>query len=78
MRGRGSPAHHVEGIQPSHADGGDDTQSLRRWLRATFATEQDRLSGAEAATLVLLPIAAGAIGMMLFAIIFHIVEKAGT
>ena len=52
-------------------------QSLRRWLRVTFATAQGRLSSAEAATMVLLPIAAAAIGMTIFGIIFHVVENAG-
>jgi hypothetical protein len=52
-------------------------QSLHRWLRVTFATAQGRLSGAEAATLILLPIAAAAIGMTVFGIIFHVVENAG-
>jgi hypothetical protein len=52
------------------AEDAADAQPLRRWLRATFATEQDQLTGTEAATLILLPIAAGAIGMTLFGIIF--------
>ncbi len=52
--------------------------SFRAWLRGAFDTEQGRLSGAEAATLILLPIAAAAIGMMAFGIVFQIVEHAGT
>jgi hypothetical protein len=59
------------------AEDAADAQPLRRWLRATFATEQDQLTGTEAATLILLPIAAGAIGMTLFGIIFHVVEMTG-
>ena len=51
-------------------------ESLRRWLRVTFATAQGRLSGAEAATMILLPIAAAAVGMTIFGIIFHVVENA--
>lgn len=51
--------------------------SFREWARGDFDTEHGRLSGADAAILILLPIAAAAIGMMTFGIEFQIVEHVG-
>jgi hypothetical protein len=51
-----------------------NTQSLRDWAASDFVTWQDRLSGLQAAILILLPFVAAAIGMTAFAIIFHIAE----
>jgi len=56
---------------------GDKVPSYRDWSAADFDTWQGRLSGAQAATQILLPIAAVAIGMTVFGIAFHIAEHAG-
>jgi hypothetical protein len=48
--------------------------SFREWARGDFEAERGRLRAAEAALLILLPIAAAAIGMMAFGIEFQIVE----
>jgi hypothetical protein len=55
----------------------DDTPSFHDWVRGYFDTEDGPLRSAEAATILLLPIAAAAIGMMIFGIEFQIVEHAG-
>jgi hypothetical protein len=55
----------------------DDTPSFHDWVRGYFDTEDGPLSSADAATIILLPIAAAAIGMMIFGIEFQIVEHAG-
>jgi hypothetical protein len=55
----------------------DDTPSFHDWVRGYFDTEDGPLRSAEAATIILLPIAAAAIGMMIFGIEFQIVEHAG-
>jgi hypothetical protein len=54
----------------------DQPPSFHDWVRGDFATEHGPLSSAEAAIIILLPIAAGAIGMMAFGIEFQIVEHA--
>jgi hypothetical protein len=65
--------------KPVDADNGaDDTTdalSFQRWARGEFEAERGRLRAAEAALLILLPIAAAAIGMMAFGIEFQIVER---
>ena len=48
--------------------------SFREWSRGEFEAERSHLRAAEAALLILLPIAAAAIGMMVIGIEFHIVE----
>jgi hypothetical protein len=48
--------------------------SFHDWVTGDFATSQERLRGAQAATLILLPLAAAAIGMTAFAIAYHIAE----
>ena len=48
--------------------------SFREWARGEFETEGGRLRAADASILILLPIAAAAIGMMAFGIEFLVVE----
>ena len=64
--------------QVGHTDGaaeGDDKQpALRDWAARDFDTWAGRLSGAQAAAQILLPIAAAAIGMTVIGIAFHIAE----
>ena len=55
----------------------DALQSFRDWSTADFDTWQGRLSGAQAATQILLPIAAVAIGMTVFGVALHVAEHAG-
>jgi hypothetical protein len=51
----------------------DDRMSFSEWRSSQFETWQDRQKGATAATEIILPIAAAAVGMTAFAIIFHYV-----
>lgn len=51
--------------------------SFHDWVRGDFDIEDGRLSSADAAIIILLPIAVVAIGMMTFGIEFQIVEHAG-
>jgi uncharacterized membrane protein len=60
----------------SAEDNKDGALSLQQWARGEFEAERGRLRAAEAALLILLPIAAAAIGMMAFGIEFQIVERA--
>jgi hypothetical protein len=55
----------------------DAQPSLRNWATFDFETWQGRLSGAEAALQILLPIGIAAIGMTAFGIAFHIAERGG-
>jgi hypothetical protein len=55
----------------------DAKPSLRDWATFDFETRQGRLSGAEAALQILLPIAVAAVGMTAFGIVFHIAERGG-
>ena len=48
--------------------------SWRDWAARDFETWQDRLSGAQAALQILLPIAVAAVGMTAFGIIFQITQ----
>ena len=52
----------------------DGALSFQQWARGEFEAERGRLRAAEAALLILLPIAAAAVGMMAFGIEFQIVE----
>jgi hypothetical protein len=52
----------------------EQPQSLRSWAARDFETWQGKLSGAQAAVQILLPIAAAAVGMTAFGIVFHIAE----
>jgi hypothetical protein len=54
----------------------DGALSFQEWARGDFEAERGRLRAGEAALLILLPIAAAAIGMMAFGIEFMIVEHA--
>ena len=49
----------------------DEPQKFSEWASGQFETWQDRVNGANAAAEILLPIAAAAIGMTAFAIVFH-------
>jgi len=51
-----------------------DPPSLRSWAARDFETWQGKLSGAQAAVQILLPIAAAAAGMTAFGIVFYIAE----
>jgi hypothetical protein len=51
-----------------------DAPSLPDWAASNYETWTGPLSGAEAATQILLPIAAGAVGMTVIGIIFLIAE----
>jgi len=48
-------------------------KTLREWSSTQFETWQDQQKGSEAATEIILPIAAAAVGMTAFAIVFHYV-----
>ena len=65
--------------KPVDADNGaddsmDGVPSFHQWAQGEFEAERGRLRAVEAALLILLPIAAAAIGMMAFGIEFQIVE----
>jgi len=63
--------------QTADADTSNGTApSFYQWARGEFEAERGRLCAGEAALLILLPIAAAAIGMMAFGIEFQIVEHA--
>ena len=51
--------------------------SLRDWAAGDFDTCQGRLSGAQAALQIVLPIAVAALGMTAFGIVFLIAEHGG-
>jgi hypothetical protein len=53
----------------------DAPLSFRDWAAADFGIWDGRLRGAQAAILIALPIAAAAIGMTAFAIVFHVAER---
>jgi hypothetical protein len=52
-----------------------DQLSFREWAKSDFDTWQGRVSGAEAAVQVLLPICAVAFGMTAFGIALYIAER---
>ena len=58
-------------------DKDDNEPSLRDWAASDFETWQGRLSGAQAALQILLPIAVAAFGMTAFGIVFLITERGG-
>jgi hypothetical protein len=49
----------------------DEAVSFGEWKSSQFETWQDRVKGSNAATEIVLPIAAAAIGMTALAIVFH-------
>jgi hypothetical protein len=63
--------------QNTAAAGPKDAPLLRDWLHGDFDIQEGPLRSAEAAIIIILPIAAAAIGMMAFGIEFQIVEHAG-
>jgi hypothetical protein len=62
------------GRDADEAKAADTPASFHDWATSDFDTYQDRLSTLQAATLILLPIAAAAFGMTAFGIVFLIVE----
>ncbi len=56
-------------------ESGDRPSLFRDWMATGFEVWEDRLSGMQAAILILLPIVAAAIGMTAFAIVFHMAER---
>ncbi len=56
-------------------ESGDRPSLFRDWMAADFEVWEDRLSGMQAAILILLPIVAAAIDMTAFAIVFHMAER---
>ena len=57
------------------AKAGNKALSFYDWATSDFDTWQGRLSGMQAAIMILLPIAAAAIGMTAFAVAFHFAEN---
>jgi hypothetical protein len=56
----------------------DDTPAaFHDWAASDFYTNAGRLSTFQAATLILLPIAAASVGMTVFGVVFLIVEHGG-
>lgn len=50
---------------------GEPQESFREWAASDFHIWQDHVSGIDAAVEILLPVAAVALGMLIFAIIIH-------
>jgi hypothetical protein len=61
----------VDRTDPAAKDAGKEP-SLRDWIRWDYDTWTGRLSGAQAAAQILLPIAAAAVGMTVIGIIFRV------
>jgi hypothetical protein len=68
--GHNDPAHGANVDAKEHAQ----EPSLHEWAASDYDTWTGKLSGAAAATQILLPIAAAAVGMTLIGIIFRIAE----
>ena len=62
-------------VARANRDGAEEERSpdFDDWSSGQFETWQDRLKGSNAAMEIILPIAAAAIGMTAFAIVFHYV-----
>jgi hypothetical protein len=59
-------------VSLARGDPSDDTTiGFRDWASGQFETWQERVKGTNAAVEIILPIAAAAIGMTAFAIVFH-------
>ena len=69
--------HKDRATDADKAQADDKPGSFHDWAASDFDTYQGRLSGFEAAMLILLPIAAAAFGMTAFGIAFLIVEHGG-
>jgi hypothetical protein len=63
-----------DGTNGAAAKGDDKPRAFRDWAQWDFDTWQGRLTGAEAAMQILLPIAAAAFGMTALGIAFQIIE----
>jgi len=61
----------VSRMDPERFDNPEKTPGFAEWSSGQFETWQDRVKGSSAATEIILPIAAAAIGMTAFAIVFH-------
>lgn len=59
------------------ATGEQNTPSLRDWARSEYETSEGNLPGAEAATQIVLPIAAAAVGMTAIGLIFYFSAPGG-
>jgi hypothetical protein len=68
--GHNDPAHDANETAKEHVK----EPSLHDWAASDYDTWTGRITGAEAATQILLPIAAAAVGMTLIGIIFRIAE----
>ena len=69
--------HNDPAMDADEANANDKQRSFHDWAASDFATSEGRLSGLQAATLIILPIAAAAFGMTAFGIAFLIVEHWG-
>jgi hypothetical protein len=69
--------HNDPAMDADRAKVDDKPKSFQDWAASDFDTYEGRLSGLQAATLILLPIAAAAFGMTAFGIAFLIVEHGG-
>ncbi len=69
--------HNDPPMGDNEAKADDKPESFHNWAASDFDTYTGRLSGFQAATLVLLPIAVAAFGMTAFGIAFLIVEHGG-
>ncbi len=69
--------HKDRAMDADKAQADDKPGAFHDWAASDFDTYQGRLSGFEAAMLILLPIAAAAFGMTAFGIAFLIVEHGG-
>jgi hypothetical protein len=50
----------------------EENASLREWMSREFEIRRGRLAGADAAIEIFTPIAAVALGMAAFAVVFHL------
>jgi hypothetical protein len=59
-------------VSLAHNDQPDETKiGFRDWASGQFETWQERVKGTNAAVEIILPIAAAAVGMTAFAVVFH-------
>lgn len=65
------------GRPPRAAMRKENTPSLRDWASSEYETAEGTLPGAEAATQIVLPIAAAAVGMTAIGLIFYFSAPAG-
>jgi hypothetical protein len=72
--GQADPGHADPAMSGDAAKGDEAPPPLRDWASWDFHSGAGRLSGAQAAMQILLPIAAAAVGMTVIGIAFHIAE----